>query len=106
MTFSVKPGVEISDLHLAMVQALPIICDTFQAFGLKTTCTSGRDGEHMNGSLHYQGRALDFRTWADDQGTQLRASIKEKIAEEIQRELGPRYDVVPEATHIHVEYDA
>ena len=103
MTFSVKPGVEITGLHLRMLDALPKIARVFEAFGYDTTVTSGRDGEHMNGSLHYVGRALDFRTWADSQGTQLQASGKEKICDEILREIGYDFDVIPERTHIHVE---
>ena len=106
MTFSVKPGVEISGLHLEMLDAVPKIARVFAAFGYDATVTSGRDGDHMPGSLHYAGKALDWRTWEDDRGTQIRASVKERIAEEIAREVGPRFDVVPEATHIHVELDA
>lgn len=89
-----------------MLDAVPRIARVFDAFGYQATITSGRDGDHMEGSLHYVGRALDWRTWADDHGTQIRASIKEKIVDEIQREIGPRFDVVPEATHIHVELHA
>jgi len=104
VTLSLKPGVEISDLDLLMVDAIPKIVRVFDAFGYRATITSGRDGEHMVGSLHYSGRALDWRTWADDHGTQIRASIKEKICEEIVREC-PRLQAIPEATHIHTELD-
>lgn len=32
------------------------------AFGLPLVITSGKDGQHVAGSLHAEGRALDFRT--------------------------------------------
>jgi hypothetical protein len=82
VTFSVKPGVDLSDVHPEIVRAWPVIMDTYAAFGIdNVTLTSGRDGEHMQGSFHYLTpmRANDFRTWADDHGTQLRWSVKERL---------------------------
>jgi hypothetical protein len=108
VTFSVKPGVDLSDVHPELVRAWPVIMDTYAAFGIdNVTLTSGRDGEHMQGSFHYLTpmRANDFRTWADDHGTQLRWSVKERLAEELQRELGPRFTVVPERTHMHIQFE-
>jgi hypothetical protein len=88
-----------------MVDAIPRICRVFEAFGYNSTITSGRDGEHMTGSLHYQGKALDWRTWANDQGEQIRDSVKDAICNEIMREC-PGIQAIPEATHIHTEQDS
>lgn len=40
--------------HLAMVHKL--------LFGSNLVVTSGRDGHHVQGSLHAEGRAVDLRT--------------------------------------------
>lgn len=66
--------------------------------------TSGRDGKHKDGSLHYYDRALDFRTkhLTDRQKTALAATVAKR--------LGPDYDVILESRgkaneHLHVEHD-
>ena len=104
MTLSIKPGVDLSELDLRMADAIPAIARVFGAFGYRATITSARDGKHMTGSLHYQGKALDWRTWADDQGTQIRDGIKKQICAEIQRDC-PWIQAIPEKTHIHTECD-
>jgi hypothetical protein len=88
-----------------MADAIPLIVRVFAAFGYKSTITSGRDGQHMEGSFHYQGKALDWRTWSDDHGTQIRDSVKKQICEEIMRYC-PWIQAIPEATHIHTECDS
>jgi len=50
--------------------------------------TAGSDGDHMEGSLHYEHRALDLRVWELDD--------HERTAAELQQLLGPNYDVVAE----------
>ena len=73
VTLSIKDGCEITRLHARMVEAIPIMHRVYQSFGFDLTFTSGNDGEHKEGSLHYADplRALDSRTWADDKGTQM-----------------------------------
>jgi hypothetical protein len=62
--------------------------------------TSTTGGQHMIGSLHYEGLAVDFDipTWTDSE----RSDIANKLANRLPRQ----YDVVDEGTHIHVEYDS
>lgn len=66
--------------------------------------TSGRDGLHKAGSLHYVGRAIDLRTrdLTDAEGDALVTALRWRLPRQ--------YDVVDERTkagapHIHVEYD-
>lgn len=55
--------------------------------------TSLRDGNHLVGSLHYDGLAFDIKYI-------LHTSISD-----IRDVLGSDWDVVDEKTHIHCEYD-
>lgn len=58
--------------------------------------TSGVDGTHGPNSLHYQGRAWDFRL----------PKQVEKVMAALKLELGGAdYDVLLEGDHIHIEYD-
>jgi hypothetical protein len=66
--------------------------------------TSGNDGTHMVGSLHYKDRALDFRT------KHLRIADKKALVTAVKRRLGKGYDVILEDAgganeHLHVEHD-
>jgi hypothetical protein len=59
--------------------------------------TSANDGQHMDGSKHYDDQALDLRVW--------HLPDPAHTARRLQRTLGEDYDVVYEDTHIHAEYD-
>ena len=59
--------------------------------------TSIVDGTHRERSRHYSGLAVDLRQWYLDD---IPAFVKE-----LKRQLGPRYQVIPEQSHIHIEYD-
>ena len=63
------------------------------------TVTSIKDGKHSANSLHYQGKAVDFRH-RDREDHHPEVAVRE-----LRRHLGKDYDVVLEPTHIHVEYD-
>lgn len=74
----------------------------FGSLGYEVVITSACDGEHMQGSLHYEGKALDLRcsvAWGFSEAD------CEAIAAMMQERLGEDYDVVWEGTHLHVEYD-
>ena len=66
--------------------------------------TSGRDGVHREGSLHYRDRALDFRT------KHLTIEEKRALVRATQKRLGADYDVILESLgapneHLHIEID-
>ena len=74
--------------------------------GLKAdmVITSGRDGTHRDGSLHYVDRALDFRT------KHLTRTQKVALRDTVRTRLGKGYDVILESVgkaqeHLHVEHD-
>jgi hypothetical protein len=95
----IKPGVILDKLQSPMLRVLLATNVAFSRQGSEVTITSALDGEHMKGSLHYKGLALDFRT----QGLPL--FIQNKIVKEINSELGDDFDVVLEKTHLHIEFD-
>lgn len=100
-------AVMISELDAVMAPVIPAVADAARALGLpKPVITSGNDSRHSKGSLHFVGRALDFRgrNISDGQGHALARAVSER--------LGPNFDVIfeidgrnPANNHLHVEFD-
>lgn len=66
--------------------------------------TSGNDRKHMDGSKHYSGKALDFRT------KMLTAEQRRMIRDSAVKALGPEFTVLLEDEgganeHLHVQYN-
>lgn len=61
------------------------------------TITSGHDGQHMKGSKHYEGLAIDVRTRGYN------AKFYHVLVRAAIASFG--FDVVLEKDHIHIEYD-
>lgn len=85
-----KPGVSLEGAKRELLAGLDRLDKLWIAHGLTLVVTSGMDGKHMPGSLHYQGLAADIRF---------------PLRDEIKAALGPDWDVVWEKDHVHVEYD-
>ena len=77
---------------------LTVVGKVYEEHGYDMWVTAGVDGAHMPTSLHYQGRAMDFRTSHIPAITQ--ASILSKCKMRL-----PGHDVIMEKDHLHVEYD-
>jgi hypothetical protein len=93
-----KNGASLAGVSWQMFYAAVIAEGVFKKYGAaELVITAGTDGEHMEGSLHYEGRALDLRTWGINDLAACR--------DELKRKLGKNYDVVIEKTHLHMEYD-
>ncbi len=95
----IKPGVNLSGLSPEMVLAAVIMGHVYTKFGHDCVITSANDSTHMAQSLHYEGKALDFRT------RDIAPGAVEKIVETAKLWLGKQYDVVLEKDHVHVEFD-
>lgn len=100
------PNVRIGRLDASMEPAIRAVAEAARRLGLPTpVITSGNDGRHMNGSLHYSDRALDFR------GNTISVEQGRALQNEVRRVLGDRYDVAFETfltrgnNHLHVEFD-
>ena len=94
-----KEGAILAGLNTKMRPVLIAAEHIWKDHGQELVVTSGLDGCHSAGSLHYYGLALDLRT---------RYFSKEKkalVAAALNRSLSSAYDVVVHPTHIHVEYD-
>jgi len=92
MTVWYKQGV-LGDLQPVVRKGLGRVAKLFETKDDDLFITSIRDGNHLAGSLHYDGLAFDME---DNPKFQLI---------EIREALGPDFDVVPEKDHIHCEYD-
>lgn len=95
-----KEGVRLTGLssqaHFALVCAVHV----FEELGASEfVVTSANDRTHKRGSKHYRGDGLDFRIWVLPE--ERRAAARERLA----HRLGPDFDVILEADHMHVEYD-
>lgn len=87
-------------LRPEMMIAILVAQAAFAKAGVPAIITSAVDGRHGNGSHHYKGLALDFRT------RHLPASVTaQQVAVEMRNNLGPEFQVIVEPTHIHCEYD-
>lgn len=101
----IKPGVSLHDpdgaasLSPLMVPALIAAHAAFQEAGHPFIITSALEGEHSPRSRHYHGLAFDCRT------RHLPNGVADRLAAILRRDLAACYDVVLEATHIHVEWE-
>jgi len=103
-----KPEVNL-ELQPMMAKALPLIdlahhdCELHR----DAVCTSAKDGHHMDGSLHYQGLAVDVRSkdLSDAVTHQLAAALRQRLNGDANKNRP--YQVVIETTppHLHLEYD-
>lgn len=96
----IKTGVDLRGLVPQMAIAYTIALFIYHdKANVPCVITSGSDGKHGPNSLHYKGKALDFRT------NNLRGPQVHPIYLALKEALGPQYDVVLEADHIHCEFD-
>ena len=99
-------SVKIGDLHPRMGEVIVAVAKAAEKLGLpKPVITSGNDSSHKQGSLHFKGRALDFR------GNNITKAQGKVLAAEVLKTVGAEYDVLFELfanqtnNHLHVEFD-
>lgn len=95
----VKPGVRTRGLTPHALLGLVQVALVFMMHDRPCIVTSVTDGRHSRGSLHHTGEAFDVRR------RHLGPVELNAIVPSLRRALGPEWDVVVEATHIHLEYD-
>lgn len=94
-----REGVILAGLQPEMRIVKKFAGSIWKKHGQECVILSGLDREHSDGSLHPFGYALDLRSryFGKDQ--------IQVVAKELRGAIGPKYQVLTEATHIHVEYD-
>ena len=92
----IKSGVDLRGLSPQMAIAYTIACKCYGQYDC--VITSGSDGKHGPNSLHYSGKALDLRT------RHLHGQAVQQIVDRLKEALGEQFDVVPEADHVHLEF--
>lgn len=98
----IKSGASLERVQWQMFHASLVVEEAMNDMGYECVITAGTDGKHMLNSLHYQGRAIDYRT------RHIPAEDAILLRDQIALRLGTDYDVVYETqgpTHFHVEYD-
>ena len=93
LTLKIKPGVKFSKDSLALGRLLATLL-TLDYNG-EVVITSGSDGQHMTGSKHYTGEAIDIRSF--------NLSDPEGFRGLFERALGPKFRVLLESDHIHAQ---
>jgi conjugal transfer mating pair stabilization protein TraG len=103
----IKPGTNVKSLDAHLAPAIRAVAQETGALGLTApTLTSAQDRHHTDGSLHPEGKALDFR------GHNITITQGQALAGRVRQDLGRDYDVQfetfaedPANNHLHVEYD-
>ena len=96
-----KKNVKISGISSETLLGMTVANDIYKEQNMKLVITSVRDGKHKVGSKHYCGLAFDIR----DRDFRHLPVVHSHIVEELRDRLGSEFDVVPEDTHIHIEFD-
>ncbi len=93
-----KSGARIAGLRPELVLAVVAAERVLEEIGVDCVISSGIDGRHSAGSLHYAGGALDLRSRevAPEKMNVLIARLRECLGED--------FDVVLEVDHIHIEF--
>jgi LysM repeat protein len=100
-------AVRLTNLDANMTPVFAAVAQAARELGLPNpVITSGNDSTHMNGSLHYQNRALDFR------GNNITLAQGQRLEDRVKELLGANFDVDfeifpsrPSNNHLHVEFD-
>lgn len=96
----IKDGVTMEGLKLEMRLVLKHANLIWKSKGHELVITSALDGTHSAGSYHYYGYALDLRN------RYFSTLEKKEVVRKLKDALGPKYTVIGEHTHVHVQFNA
>jgi len=102
---SIKDNVVVKGLQPEIILAYMIASEVFKSVGVvDCIITSGTEGKHKQGSKHYSGNAIDLRTRNFPEGGSS-STFVDVVCHRLSNALTADYDIVKEATHIHLEFD-
>lgn len=94
-----KEGVRLTGMQPQITLAIFTAYEVFKRNGVADlTITSVCEGQHSRQSLHYVGHAFDIRI------SEIDLLTRAAIVADLKKCLGDEFDVILEATHIHVEW--
>jgi len=95
---TLKEGIKVNGVKPELTLGLIIADKVWANHNQELVVTELTGGKHGRASLHYVGLAADLRTryFTDVE--------KELVAKDLRDALGENYDVVVEASHIHLEF--
>ncbi len=94
-----KAGVSIAGIRAEMLVALLIAERVYNTMGYELVITSGLEGTHKEGSLHYLGLAIDIRIRQFKFDAELQNAFKQITAA-----LGEEFDVILKPHYLHIEF--
>ncbi len=94
---SLLSTVDIRNIQPEINLAIQVAHEIYQMYGCDLVITSVVDGQHMQGSLHPKGFAVDLRL-PDMYGTM-------PVVMDLTDALGDQFDIIAEVDHIHIEFD-
>jgi len=100
----IKESASLAGLDPRVRPILILADDIWTVLGQELVVTSGLDGSHSAGSLHYYGLAVDLRTryFTVAQAKKAAERLKAQLAR-VDRDDG-KYTVLLEQTHIHAHF--
>jgi hypothetical protein len=98
----IKPGVDIRGIGTEVSFGLRILEAVLWKHGADCMITTCRDGQHMEGSKHYIGDAVDVRLASRWVTT---SNVDIVVLNEARVNLGDQFDLVLEENHFHLEFD-
>lgn len=102
----IKKGVILEGVKQEMFDIWNIVEAEFLKYGAPyTMITSGTEGRHMNGSKHYKGLALDFRTFHVPKSGHDGEGYIRQIKINLDKKLKGYDIVIHKKSHMHIEYD-
>lgn len=101
---TIKNGVRLHGVCPQMFFAAGVYETLWTQNDYPACITSGIEGRHKRDSEHWEGDALDFRTWLDGTGKQMPKSLRQSMGKELQSRLGEEFVVIVEGDHIHCHY--
>ena len=94
----IKPDVRVHGISTEILLAAMVVESVLKTYPYSCMITSGIEGQHSNGSRHYIGNALDFRT------NHIPQNLLSQVVSQIKAGLTQDYDVVLENDHLHIEF--